>query len=95
MKRKAEPWDKYIDKEIIERTFTSHGLEFVVTTDKESVDRDSDGRAVFTVKETELLKRACGGGKLPESLSRSLHSIKSILGGEVVECTIDKHKDSR
>lgn len=82
------PWDKYLPP-IEELTFQVHGLTFYVTNDTESVTRPADGRAVFTVSETRLLQRAVPGKKLPPELSKAIHAVKRILGGEVVHCVID------
>ncbi len=71
-----------------EKTFTAHGLEFVITTDYAALEAEPDGRALFWSREVALMN-AAAYGKLPQDLSVALHAIKRILGGEVTEIRID------
>lgn len=86
--RTEEPWEKHLPS-AKEKTYSAHGLEFTITSDKKLAHGPGQGKAYFTKLEAEILKQAAGGGKLPRSLSVALHDVKSILGCEIVDCTID------
>lgn len=82
-----EPWDKYLNR-VDDRGFVAHGLQFIVTGDPEKACKDGTGFAMFSHREVMRLRRSVKGGKLPPELSRILHSVKRILGGEAESCWV-------
>jgi hypothetical protein len=80
----SDPWDRY-SRGGSETVIKAHGLEFVVTTATAAAYCEPDGQAKFSYDEMGLLNRAVDGEKLPAEISKALHSVKRILGGEIID----------
>lgn len=72
-----------------EATLRANGRDWVLSTDiYRARGAPHDKRAVLSPQEIVVLKTALGKRQAPARLASSLWGIKTILGGELIECTL-------
>lgn len=72
-----------------EATLRANGRDWVLSTNiYRARGAPRDKRAVMSPHEIMVLKTALGQRRAPARLASSLWGIKTILGGELIDCTI-------